>query len=70
MNNWNRKSNRLQNYDYSQAGYYFVTICTQNRVSMFGDIVNEGMRLNDAGQMVADSWQWLSKQYDYVELDA
>ena len=70
MNNRNWKSNRLQNYDYSQAGHYFVTICTQNRVSMFGDIVNERMRLNDVGRMVAESWQWLSKQYDYVELDA
>ena len=70
MNNRNWKSNRLQNYDYTQAGYYFVTICTQNRVSMFGDIVNERMRLNDVGRMVAESWQWLSKQYDYVELDA
>ena len=24
-----RKETRLNNYDYSQAGYYFVTLCTQ-----------------------------------------
>ena len=34
----NRKLTRLQNYDYSQAGYYFVTICTYNRVNHFGEI--------------------------------
>ena len=34
-----RKSIRLKNYDYSSNGYYFVTICTQNREKLFGEIV-------------------------------
>ena len=34
-----RKSIRLKNYDYSSNGYYFVTICTQNREKLFGKIV-------------------------------
>jgi hypothetical protein len=51
-----RRSIRLQGYDYSQAGAYFVTICTQNRDCSFGDIVNGEMRLNDAGRIVADEW--------------
>ena len=33
-----RKPIRLQNYDYSQNGAYFVTICTQNRTPYFGQI--------------------------------
>jgi putative transposase len=33
-----RKSIRLKGYDYSQAGLYFITICVQNRVCLFGDI--------------------------------
>ena len=31
----NRKSNRLQEYDYSQIGAYFVTICTKERKHLF-----------------------------------
>lgn len=33
-----RKNVRLKNYDYSQAGYYFVTICTYGRKNILGDI--------------------------------
>ena len=33
-----RKSNRLEGWDYSQAGCYFVTVCTQNRESLFWDV--------------------------------
>ena len=35
-----RRSIRLQGYDYSQAGAYFVTICAQNRECLFGKIVD------------------------------
>lgn len=34
-----RKATRLSNYDYSQNGAYFITICVQNRYEMFGKIV-------------------------------
>jgi REP element-mobilizing transposase RayT len=34
-----RKPNRLSDYDYSQNGAYFVTICTKDRVRIFGEIV-------------------------------
>ncbi len=50
-----RKSIRLQGYDYSQAGAYFVTICTQNRACLFGGIIDGKMALNDAGRMV-EKW--------------
>lgn len=39
-----RKSIRLKRYDYSQAGAYFVTISTQDRQCIFGDIVTAPMR--------------------------
>ncbi|MGZ8096085.1 MAG: hypothetical protein ACXWT4_20500 [Methylobacter sp.] len=41
-----RKSIRLKHYDYSQAGAYFVTICTHHRQCLFGEIENGGMVLN------------------------
>ena len=31
----NRKQNRLDNFDYSQNGMYFITVCTQNRKCIF-----------------------------------
>ena len=48
-----RKSIRLQGYDYSQAGAYFVTIVTYHRDFLFCEIVNEGMILNNLG-IIAD----------------
>ena len=64
-----RRSIRLKGYDYSQAGAYFVTICTQNRESLLGEIVGGEMILNAYGRVVAVCWVWLAKQYPYVELD-
>ncbi len=34
-----RRSIRLEDYDYSQAGAYFITVVTQDRVCLFGEIV-------------------------------
>jgi REP element-mobilizing transposase RayT len=65
-----RKSgNRLEGYDYSQSNYYYVTICTDNREERFGKIENNKMSLNYHGQIVKQQWQWLAKQYSYIELD-
>ena len=52
----NRRSIRLKNYDYSQSGAYFVTICTQNHICLFGDIVEGEMILNDLGRIVQEEW--------------
>ncbi|MEW5702245.1 MAG: transposase [Candidatus Zixiibacteriota bacterium] len=51
-----RRSVRLREYDYSQSGAYFVTICTQDRRCLFGEIVDGTMRLNDTGRIVEDEW--------------
>ena len=51
-----RRSIRLQGYDYSRAGAYFVTICVHNRECLFGDIIDGEMRLNDIGRIVAAEW--------------
>gem|GEM_PF-4324581 len=37
---------RLKGYDYTQPGSYFITICTHNRIPLFGDMVDGEMRLN------------------------
>ncbi|MGQ9925797.1 MAG: transposase [Chloroflexaceae bacterium] len=64
-----RCSIRLKGYDYTQAGAYFVTICTQDRACLFGEVVDGEMRLNDAGQIVQTAWDELPNHYPNVELD-
>ena len=34
----NRKPNRLEGYDYSQSGVYFLTVCTKGRAPLFWDL--------------------------------
>jgi len=65
-----RRSIRLKEHDYAQPGDYFVTICTQKRVCLFGDIADCEVRLNKAGQIVDDTWYSLSKRFPSVQLDA
>ena len=66
----NRRSIRLQGYDYSQAGAYFVTICTQNRECLFGEIVDGEMRLNDAGKMIQVVWDEIPAYYPGIDIDS
>lgn len=63
-----RKSIRLKGYDYSQPGKYFITICTQYRKCLFGDIINGEMKLNDAGAMVEHEWIALPRRFPNIRL--
>jgi putative transposase len=64
-----RKSPRLRDYDYAQEGAYFVTVCVQRRLHLFGQVVDGDMRLNPAGSMVADWWQKLPGKFPDVDID-
>ncbi|MEB3120773.1 MAG: transposase [Snowella sp.] len=64
-----RRSIRLKNYDYSQPGYYFLTICTYQRQSWFGEIKNYRMYLNQIGKIVAEEWINTPKIRSNFELD-
>jgi len=64
-----RRSIRLKGYDYSQAGAYFVTICTQDKECLFGDIVDGEIRLNDAGRMVRDIWHKITEHFPHADID-
>ena len=65
-----RRSIRLQGYDYSRAGAYFVTVCAQNREYLFGEIADGEMRLNEAGKIVRNEWLRTGDIRSNVELDA
>jgi len=59
---------RYYGYDYSQEGLYFVTICTQGRLCLFEDIVEEEMVLNDVGRMIEKCWLALKNRFTNIEL--
>src|ERR1044071_8152222 len=65
-----RRSIRLHGYDYAQAGAYFVTICTQNRESFFGTILNGQIQLNALGRIVEEEWLRTAAVRTNVILDA
>jgi putative transposase len=64
-----RRSIRLKGYDYSQAGLYFITICTQDKLHLFGEITNDEMILNDAGITIEKWWNKLKNKFPNIELD-
>ena len=71
-----RKTIRLKDYNYSQEGYYFVTICTQNREDLFGQVVGADsisarseIMLNDAGNMIEKIYRNLYNLYKNIILD-
>jgi len=58
-----RKSPRLRGYDYTQEGLYFITICVQDRLHLFGEVINGEMHLNDAGRMIERWYHELENKY-------
>ncbi len=64
-----RKSPRLTGYDYSQDGAYFLTICTQHCVSLFGKIEGDILQLNPAGEMIIEWWIQLPIKYPSIQTD-
>jgi putative transposase len=67
----NRKSIRLRGYDYSQSGYYFITICVHDRTQrLFGNIVNGKMVLNELGTIAYNQFECLPERFPKIKLDA
>lgn len=74
-NKHHRRTIRLKGYDYSKSGLYFITICCQDRICRFGDIiVGAGlapaqMVLNEFGQIAYNEWIKLTERFTNFELD-
>ena len=64
-----RRSIRLRGYDYSQPGAYFVTICTEGKEHLFGQVVEGEMHRNERGDTVTRCWKWLEQRYPHVVRD-
>lgn len=74
-----RKNVRLKDYDYSQSGYYFITICTQNRENILceipvGDVAHD-VPLNTIfeatliGSKIIECWNNISLLYENIKTD-
>ncbi len=68
MKEFHRHSIRLKEYDYSQEGSYFITICIHERLHLLGNVVNGKMVLNDAGIMVERQWRELINRFVNINL--
>lgn len=62
-------STRLQNWDYSENGYYFITICTKERRYYFGEIINNKIQLSEIGKIIQHYWLEIPKHFLFVKLD-
>ena len=65
----NRQSIRLREFDYSRNGAYFVTVCTTQRLCLFGDIEDGEIRLSPVGQVTRLRWQDLPSHTPGLTLD-
>jgi putative transposase len=61
-----RRNIRLRSYDYSWHGAYFVTICTHDKQSLFGNIIDNKMSLNPCGEIADSSWKDIPRHYPEV----
>lgn len=66
----NRHSIRLPQFDYSQAGAYYITIVIQNRKPYLGSIDNGTMQLNSGGKLVEKWWYEIPRKFSRVEIDS
>lgn len=64
------RSIRLKDYDYSQAGAYFVTICTWNKECLLGDITNSEIKISPVGEIIQKEWYKIPNRFPNVQLDA
>ncbi|MBE9119009.1 transposase [Lusitaniella coriacea LEGE 07157] len=64
-----RRSIRLKEYDYSQPGLYFVTLCTYRQQCWFGEIQQAQIHLNQIGKIVAGEWLRSAQIRPTLQLD-
>src|SRR5690606_38494036 len=64
-----RRSIRLRRYDYTAAGAYFITICTQDRECLFGHVKGASVHYNPFGKIATECWQQIPEHFPNVRLD-
>ena len=69
FHDYKRQSIRKKHFNYSQSAYYFITICTQNREHLFGEVINGNMILNKYGQIIKNYWSEIPHHFKQIKLD-
>lgn len=64
-----RRHLRLQGWDYTSPGWYFLTLCTQNMRSVFGTVVHGCMVLNASGTIADQCWREIPAHFPRAVLD-
>jgi putative transposase len=64
-----RRSIRLPKYNYTQNGAYFITICTDQKQPLFGQIADGTMQLNHLGYIARDCWLKIPQHFSHIQLD-
>ncbi len=68
-NKYRIPSTRMRTWDYSSSGWYYVTICTKNRICYFGEIKNRKMKLSIVGKQAKNYWIEITDHFKNVTLD-
>jgi REP element-mobilizing transposase RayT len=63
-----RRSIRLKGFDYTHAGAYFITMITQDRHCLFGEVVDGEMRLSPLGNVARQQWERLPSRFPHIGL--
>jgi len=64
-----RKINRLKRWDYSSNGYYFLTICSDEKRKIFGEISGKELVKNDLGRVAEMCWVEIPRHFENIGLD-
>ncbi|MBP3337483.1 MAG: transposase [Clostridia bacterium] len=64
-----RKRTRLKEYDYSAVGMYFITVCTHQKMPLFGKIIDGKMILNDLGKIANQEVLKIQNYYQNIRID-
>jgi putative transposase len=64
-----RKSIRLKDFDYSQPGEYFVTLCIHDKKCVFGKVMEENTILSSIGEIAKKCWEEIPVHFPHVRLD-
>jgi putative transposase len=64
-----RKSIRLKEYDYANPNWYYITICTDDKINLFGKVIKSKMILSEIGKKTREFWENIPAHFKNCELD-
>lgn len=68
-NKYRVESTRLKHWNYANNGMYFITICTDDKIRHFGEIIDENVLLNKLGKFAVKCWKDIPNHFPFVKLD-